>query len=124
LFILAYCQSKYARTLPDKGSIRSAQTQFRRFSTMRNIWPARPGQQQYEWEEPRVVVQSDTRRQKEHQLQTAGIKQPNKRQAQSRLGRAVDGTACRVDRLRLLGNGVVPQQAETAFSELWEKIQR
>ncbi|MHC4712987.1 MAG: DNA cytosine methyltransferase [Planctomycetota bacterium] len=39
-------------------------------------------------------------------------------QAQPRLGGATDGTACRVDRLRLLGNGVVPAQAELAFREL------
>ena len=64
-------------------------------------WPARPGEEQYEWEEPRVT------------------------EAQSELGGAVDGTrsgvdpiANRVDRLRLLGNGVVPQVAEKAFVTL------
>jgi DNA (cytosine-5)-methyltransferase 1 len=41
-----------------------------------------------------------------------------KRYIESRLGRAVNGTTCRVDRLRLLGNGVVPQQAELAFRTL------
>ncbi len=33
-----------------------------------------------------------------------------------------DGTSCRVDRLRLLGNGVVPQQAEKAFRELLREL--
>ncbi len=58
-------------------------------------WPARPGQEQYEWEEPRTV--------------------------ESGMGRAVNGFASRVDELRLLGNGVVPQQAAKAFRYLWEK---
>jgi DNA (cytosine-5)-methyltransferase 1 len=68
-------------------------------------WPARPGEEQYEWEEPRVT------------------------ETQSELGGAVDGSACgvdsianRVDRLRLLGNGVLPQTAELAWKSLWRKI--
>ena len=61
-------------------------------------WPARPGEEQYEWEEPRVT------------------------EAQCELGGAVDGTQHRVDRLRLLGNGVVPQTAELAWKTLWKKM--
>ena len=61
-------------------------------------WPARPGEEQYEWEEPRVT------------------------EAQSELGGAVDGLTHRVDRLRLLGNGVVPQTAEIAWKTLWRKM--
>ena len=57
----------------------------------RTLWPMPPGPRQYEWEEPRT---------------------------ESRLGRATDGSAGRVDRLRLLGNGVVPQQAELALRTL------
>jgi len=61
-------------------------------------WPARPGEEQYVWEEPRVI------------------------EAQSFMGGATHGTQHRVDRLRLLGNGVVPQTAELAWTSLWKEM--
>ena len=68
-------------------------------------WPARPGEEQYEWEEPRVT------------------------EVIGKLGGGVDGAsrgvdaiANRVDRLRLLGNGVVSQCAELAWRTLWKKM--
>lgn len=61
------------------------------FSYLDGKWPARPKQHQHDWEAPRV---------------------------KPRLGRAVNGTPNRVDRLRLLGNGVVPQVAAHAFTTL------
>ena len=61
-------------------------------------WPARPGQPQFDWEEPRVLA------------------------VKPELGGAVDGITDRVDRLRLLGNGVVPQTAEKAFRVLYGKL--
>jgi DNA (cytosine-5)-methyltransferase 1 len=59
-------------------------------------WPARPNEPQYEWEEPRVV--------------------------ESQLGRTVNGNASRLDRLRLLGNGVVPATASKAFVTLIQRL--
>ena len=37
--------------------------------------------------------------------------------------RVVDGMADRVDRLRILGNGVAPAQAERAILELWQRAE-
>ena len=56
---------------------------------------ARPGQQQYSYEEPRT---------------------------KSGLGRATNGASSRVDRLRLLGNGVVPATAAKAFLTLSQRL--
>jgi len=102
-------------------------------------WPAPPGWPQYEWEEPRVVAYNKRKRcrgrtqettesdnkDKQNNRDKVGRKTDgcrsvptSKGHVKSRLGRAVNGTNCRVDRLRLLGNGVVPQQAELAFRVL------
>ena len=115
-----------------------------------NAWPARPGQPQYEWEEPRVVVGNAKGERKLNRdtrttsISRAGLvdgegkrlegvcemrqgrkksNESGKRQTESQLGRTANGTNCRVDRLRLLGNGVVPQQAEKAFRHLLTKAQ-
>ncbi len=70
---------------------RQNQTVFESVGTSQGF-PARPGQPQYEWEEPRTV--------------------------KSGMGRTVNGFKSRVDELRLLGNGVVPQTAALAWKTL------
>jgi DNA (cytosine-5)-methyltransferase 1 len=59
-------------------------------------WPARPSENQHDWEEPRTV--------------------------ERKMGGTVNGPSNRVDELRQLGNGVVPQTAELAFKILSERI--
>ena len=95
-------------------------------------WPARPGEEQYGWEEPRVVA--DTLQSESREVWRAAdgggccgaqdTKQTRNdiKQTQPKLGGTPDGTADRVDRLRLLGNGVVPQTAEKAFRVLYNKL--
>ena len=109
-------------------------------------WPSRPGEPQHEWEEPRVVA--DTKSQQgsspdnggeprassqSEEVQLGGghsgsLRESNG-QAESELGRASDGTTRgvdattnRVDRLRLLGNGVVNQTAAKAFVTLIQRV--
>ena len=94
-------------------------------------WPSRPGEPQYEWEEPRVVADSSmpgSSRQQQHgnewpnKEEAARSGSCDKRQAEPQLGRATDGSSSRVDRLRLLGNGVVPATAARAFSTLIQRV--
>lgn len=59
-------------------------------------WPAPPGQDQYEWEEPRTVKPG--------------------------LGCTVNGYNFRTDLLRMYGNGVVEQAAAIAWKTLIQKI--
>jgi DNA (cytosine-5)-methyltransferase 1 len=68
----------------------------RRHIATKSIWPARPGQWQFTFEQPRT---------------------------KPKLGRTTDGPQNRIDRLRLLGNGVVPQTAAIAWTVLNERLQ-
>lgn len=71
-------------------------------------WPAGVGEHQHEWEEPRVI-----------------------RKLEPRVGGAVDGVGTeldadsnRVDRIRMLGNGVVRQTAALAWVTLDEDLRQ
>lgn len=104
-------------------------------------WPSRPGEAQQEWEEPRVVgntqnISCDVGNDNGELGQSecgepggAAGKTINRGEAKPQLGRAsngstrgVDATANRVDRLRLLGNGVVNQTAAKAFVTLINRL--
>jgi DNA-cytosine methyltransferase len=94
---------------------------------------ARADQDQYDWEEPRVVGDSEgTRlkslfdRQEEVEPWGTGTRYArpffDEVEAQSKLGGTVDGATCRVDALRLLGNGVVPATCSKAFVTLFNRL--
>lgn len=98
-------------------------------------WPSRPGQQQYEWEEPRVVgnaslkrcKQDSTLRDKQQASRSDQVggnsgSSTNRGQAQSCVGMSTNGTTFRVDELRLLGNGVLPDTCELAFKTLIQQL--
>jgi len=67
------------------------------------VWPSRPGEQQQEWET---------------QPQLGGASYVGQD------GCRVDATIDRVDRLRLLGNGVVPATAAIAYRTLLKELER
>ena len=103
LFWLAYSGSARGATWFSEPQQRQKRQPEVADNNCRRGWPAGPGQSQHEWEEPR--------------------------QTESKLGGTTDGTRCRpdatanrVDRLRLLGNGVVPQTAAKAWVTLWERL--
>jgi len=88
------------KRLEVRGTETFQQTENDRNSSKRNILrrPSRPNEEQYEWECPRVI------------------------QVKPRLGGAAYGSSSRLDRLRLLGNGVVPATAAKAFATLINRI--
>lgn len=110
-------------------------------------WPARPGPFQFEHEPPRVVADGKNIRPRRGEDENGGDErglQESQADEQSifrretqgcggdgkaeesevkpRLGRAFNGRSNRVDRLRLLGNAVVPQTAAKAWIELKERL--
>lgn len=91
-----------SKIISNPGSFRSRKSLGRKQSRVFNKdgcqWPAKPEQNQYEWEEPRTI--------------------------ESGLGCTVDGYNFRTDLLRMYGNGVVPQTAAKAWIELNKKIEK
>jgi len=121
-----------------------------------NLWPSRPNEPQHEWEESRVIPNSDSEGlhgQLQHgdnkegweistrlaTKESVSCRGPHARERDGgnpgegtnkpELGgtahgptRWVDAVTNRVDRLRMCGNGVVPQTAAIAWRVLNEKI--
>ena len=98
-------------------------------------YPARPGQDQHEWEEPRTVGNTSVERceqdsalrdkqqaSRSDQVSGNSGSSTNRGQTKPCVGGAVDGLTHRVDRLRLLGNGVVPDTCELAFKTLIKQL--
>ena len=115
--------------------------------TNANLWPSRPGQQQYWWEPPRVVGNPTSKRLcggkenglgQQSEVLGEGYEETEYQsinEAQSSVGRDLDGPSSGVvltelyttsdsrnDELRLLGNGVVPQTCTKAFIILFDKL--
>jgi len=99
-----------------------------------DAWPSRPGQPQYEWEEPRVVMsRADSTFLKGYveKYQTAITERQVEELAyavdsyalEPFVGKSTHGITSNVDQLRLLGNGVVPQCAEKAIRELMNEFE-
>ena len=70
----------------------------------RRTFPARPGEPQFDWEEPRTII-------------------PELGGTTHGCASGVDATTNRVDRLRLLGNGVVVATAAKAWTELSKRFE-
>ena len=93
LFILGYASG--ARFKRRWRYCVSAQSRFSRSTSSSTDFPAKRGSKAHNWENARL---------------------------KPRMGRADDGYPYKVDRLRLLGNGVVPQTAAKAWLTLNQKL--
>lgn len=113
----------------DSTSEQGEPVQADTWSTGGTRWPSRPSEPQHDWEEPRVVVNTTSKRlegSRGSSLQGTdqGLTSTDRStgQAEPGLGRATNGSSSRVDRLRLLGNGVVPATAAKAFLTLIQRL--
>ena len=88
-----------------------------------NRWPSRPGETQQEWEESRTLEHSIKQGlERERKRKRSSLTNRKSGQTKPELGGTNYGNSSRVDRLRLLGNGVVPATAEKAFRTLIDRL--
>jgi len=109
------------------------QSEMLRTGLGKTRYPARPSQPQYEWEEPRTVANAKswgTRESGDKYQEGEGSESYRSNsercdgdpKIKSCVGVSANGTAFRVDELRLLGNGVVPDTCELAFKTLIQQL--
>lgn len=134
---LAYSDSKGLQKSKQFKSHEKRSTTFGSITKCDTLWPSGPGEPQKEWEEPRIIPTTKptkTQITTPKKLVKRGVGRKLKRHAdgskckiKSRLGGTINGITSRldsnrIDRLRLLGNGVVPGTAEKAFTILLDKL--
>lgn len=115
VFILAH-SGKQGLPKSERKAIQPARRMHERRTIAKlcsSLWPSRPGEPQYEWEEPRIF---DGKLNPDWVESLQGVQH-----GWTQLSNALPGEN-RIDRLRLLGNGVVPATAEKAFITLINRI--